>query len=212
MAAGLFQLVGPVDVVLLVKAGLQLHQNRHLLAVFRGLNQRRHNGGVAGNAVQRLLDGQHVLIFGGLLDKTHHHVEALVGVVDHPVLLPDGLKNIGVAPEIRRGVHRPDGREAQGLKALYPGELGEEGQIQGPGQLVNLVFLNAQHLNEEGLDVAAAFGQQLQAHRRAPLALLNGLLHLAHKVLGLFVNLQVGVAGDAEGAGRHNVVELKQLV
>ena len=34
------------------------------------------------NAVQCLLDGQHVFVFRGLLDKAHHHVEAFVGVVD----------------------------------------------------------------------------------------------------------------------------------
>lgn len=44
VAAGLFQLLGPVDVVLLVKPGFQLDQDGDLLAVFGGLFQRRDDG------------------------------------------------------------------------------------------------------------------------------------------------------------------------
>ena len=43
MAPRLLQLQRPMDVVLLVEPGLQLHQHGDLLAVVRGPHQRRNN-------------------------------------------------------------------------------------------------------------------------------------------------------------------------
>ena len=168
-------------------------------------------GGVAGHPVQGLLDGQDVLVLGGLLDELHHAVEALVGVVDQPVLLPDGGEQVVIAPEVRHR-HGDDGLEAQVLAALDPGELGEESQVQGAGHGVNLVFLDLEHVHQELPHVLVALLQDLQAHRAAPLPALDGLLHLAHKVLRFLVDLQVGVSGDAEGAGGLDLVELEELV
>ena len=69
-------------------------------------------GELPGHPVQSLLDGQHVLVLGGLLDEFYHAVEALVGVVDQAVLLPDGGEQVVIAPEVG-GRHRGDGLEAQ---------------------------------------------------------------------------------------------------
>ena len=79
VAAGLFQLARPVDVVLLVKARLELDEHRDLLAVFGGADQRGDDRRIAADAVQRLLDCEHVLVLGGLRDELHDAVERLVG-------------------------------------------------------------------------------------------------------------------------------------
>ena len=53
--ASLFQLLGPVDVVLLVKAGTQLHQSHHFLAVFGGFDQGLHDLGFPRHPVKVIL-------------------------------------------------------------------------------------------------------------------------------------------------------------
>ena len=55
-AARILQLLGPVDVVLLVKAGAQLDHGHDLLAVFGGGDQGVDDLGIAGHTVEGHLD------------------------------------------------------------------------------------------------------------------------------------------------------------
>ena len=59
-AARLLHALGPLDVVLLVKAGPQLHEGGDLLAVLGGGAQVLGQLGLGGQAVNGDLDGQHV--------------------------------------------------------------------------------------------------------------------------------------------------------
>jgi hypothetical protein len=68
--AGLLELAGPLDVVGLVEAGLELDSAVTCLPLLRGLDERADDGRVAAGAVERLLDGQHAGIAGGLLTKS----------------------------------------------------------------------------------------------------------------------------------------------
>ena len=52
-AAGLFQALGPLDVVLLVKAGAELHEHRDLFAVLGGVDQRFAQAALLCHAVER---------------------------------------------------------------------------------------------------------------------------------------------------------------
>ncbi len=69
-AARIFQLLRPVDVVLLVKAGAQLHQRHHFLAVFGGFHQGLHDLRFPRHAVQGHLDGDDIRVTGGLLSMS----------------------------------------------------------------------------------------------------------------------------------------------
>ena len=60
--AGAFQLACPCDVGVFVKACLDFDQCQHLLARMRRVDERVDDRGVAGRAVQRLLDGEHLRI------------------------------------------------------------------------------------------------------------------------------------------------------
>ena len=62
MAAGFLQLFSPLDVVFLVKPGLQLYQDGDLLSVFSGSDQSSNNRRISAYPVQCLLDGQHAWI------------------------------------------------------------------------------------------------------------------------------------------------------
>ena len=52
VAAGLLQLLGPLDIVLLIEAGLELYEYRDLLPVLGRLLQGRDDGGIAGYPVE----------------------------------------------------------------------------------------------------------------------------------------------------------------
>ena len=64
--AGALKLAGPGDIGLLIEAGLDLHDGDDLLAGLGGLDEGVHDRGVAGGAVEGLLDGQDLGVGGGL--------------------------------------------------------------------------------------------------------------------------------------------------
>ena len=104
MGAGFFQTAGPEDVVLFIEAGFQFYQYRDLLAVFRSPGQRRHNGRIAADAVQGLLDGQHLGVVGRIADKLHHRIEAFVGMEQQNIFFFQTVKQIVVLRQIFRAL------------------------------------------------------------------------------------------------------------
>ena len=94
MAARAREALAPVEVVFLVKARVRLEEHLHLLAVFGGLGQRRHDGAVAADAVERLADGADRRVLRGQLHQMHHRRKAVVGMVEQPVAPVDLLKRV----------------------------------------------------------------------------------------------------------------------
>ena len=70
--AGAFQLARPHDVRILIEARFDFDERKHLLAGMGGVNQRVDNRRIAGRAVQRLLDGEHLRIGGSLCEERLH--------------------------------------------------------------------------------------------------------------------------------------------
>ena len=101
MAAGLFQLLGPEDVIFLVKPGLQLHQHGNLFPVFRRRSQSRDDGGISADPVKGLLDGQHIWILCRRPDEIHHRIEAFIGMHQQDISLPDIGEDIVVIHQRR---------------------------------------------------------------------------------------------------------------
>ena len=127
--AGAFQLLGPVDVILLVKAGAQLHQCYHFLAVFGGFHQRLHDLGLPRHAVEGHLDGDDVRVLCGFFEHGDKGADGLVRVAEQHVM----LLHLGSQIIVRRRQHGARGGVEQcrvplGLHAA--GKLEEEAQIQ----------------------------------------------------------------------------------
>ena len=93
--AGALQRPRPLDVALLVEAGLQLDEADRLLALLGGAHQRRDDRRVAAGAVHGLLDRQDVRVLDGLLhEPLDAGVEVVVGVVHQDVAVADDGEHV----------------------------------------------------------------------------------------------------------------------
>ena len=99
VSAGFLQPVRQFYVGLLVEARAQFDDDRHVLAGVRRLDQGIDDRGVAAGAVQRLLDGEHGWVGGGLPQEIHHRCEALEGMVQQQVGLADRREHVGCVVE-----------------------------------------------------------------------------------------------------------------
>ena len=152
-------------------------------------------------AVERLLDRHHVRVARRLLHELHHHLEALVGVVDDEVLLPD--RGEAVAAEVLDplGKARREGREQQVRPVLgdhlarHRRGRGSRRRRRGPRRgTFELVTQEAAHALR-----ACRRSTDEPDHVAAPAALDHGL-EQPDQVLGLLLDLDVAVAQDAEEA------------
>ena len=137
VCARLLEHPGPLDVRLLVEAGLQLDECDDLLSRLGRLDERYDDAGlVAAGAVQRLLDREHRVVARGLLDERLDRVrERVVRVVQQHVAASHRPEHVAVfsAREGRRVL----GREC-GVLQLGPSQVVE---IPQPAQIERRVDL-----------------------------------------------------------------------
>src|SRR3546814_5877480 len=105
-----------LDVALLVEARPQLDQRGDRLARLGRLAQRLDDGRVLRGAIERLLDGDDRRIVGRLAQELHHHVEALVGMVDDEVLGAD--RREAVAAEVADALRKRSEEHTSELQSL----------------------------------------------------------------------------------------------
>ena len=100
-----FQGAGPLDVALLVEAGLQLNQHRNLLAAAHRFQEGLHHGRVLADTVEGLLDGEHRRVAGRRIEKLDDGIEGVEWMVKEDVLAPDSAEDIalGVLQARRQG-------------------------------------------------------------------------------------------------------------
>ena len=122
----LLQRLGPLDVVLLVEAGLELQQDGHLLVVLPRPLQRLHDGRVVAHPVEGLLDRQHVRVGGGGLDELDHRGEGVEGVVQEDVPAPDGAEDVLPLRQRRRDAGDEGGvLEVRAIQGQQRGQVGQ---------------------------------------------------------------------------------------
>ena len=212
MAARFFQHSGPYNIIFLVKAGLQLHQHRHLLAVLCRLGQRRNDRGIAADPVEGLLDGQNLRILCRLPDKVHHRGKGLVRMVQQNISFEDFVKNMAAGRQLWHRLGRIPGR-LQMPEALHAVNLHQHRQIQRPLNGINILGFYTQLLLQDLQKPLVAVGSHFQPDGLPPLTFLQLLFYLLQKV-GRLVLLygQVRIAHDSEGIRAHNVIIQKELV
>ena len=203
VAARLLELAGPTDVGLLVEAGLDLDEDQHLLAGLGGVDERVDDRRVTGGAVQRLLDGEHVRVGGGLLDEAlHAGRERVVRVVQQDVAPRDRREHVGRARGLDLGevaVRMRDERRVLQLGTVEVGDAVQAGQVERAGQVEDLARTDVELRHEQLEHVRVDRLLDLEPDRRAEPAALQLLLERLEQVLGVvLLDLEVLVAGDPE--------------
>ena len=126
-----FQLLGPVDIGLFIKAGLELQHRQHFLAAAHGLGQQVHDFGVGAGAINRLFDGQHLRVVDGLAQQLQHAIKALKGLVNDDVALAHLRHDGATGRELRGPCGLPFG-EQQGRVIHQINQLHLAHQIDRP--------------------------------------------------------------------------------
>ena len=202
--AGLLELLAPVDVVLLIEAGLDLHQGQHLLAVAGSLDECLHDGGVPARPVERLLDREDMRVRCRLLEEElHARGERVVGVVHQDVLLAHLRDDVGCGRGLDLG-KRPAGAgdEARLLEvvAVDGVERPQSREVEWPGEAEDLGLAHIEFLHEQLEDVGVDGALDLEPHGRAEAAPGELALECLQQVLRVvFLDLDVLIAGHPEG-------------
>ncbi len=198
--AGFLHATGPLDVGRLVEAGLQLDDDRDLLALAGRLDQVVDDVGVRRGPVERHLDRVDLGILRRFANEPDHRGgERFVGVMeqDRPVLADDVED---VVPVLQ---HDVGDRLMRRIMQVGNGELGQLHQITHAHHHVGAVDvvvpveaeLGGEHAAVIGIDA----GFDLQPDDRSELAVAEFRLDHRHQIVGLLlVPLGVGVAGDPE--------------
>ena len=145
VAARFFKHLGPVDIVLLVKARLEFHEDGNLLSVVCRLGQSRDNGRIAADPVQGLLNCQNLRIPGRAAHKVHDRVKALVRMMKENIALSDICKNVVLIHQRRYGLRLM----RHGFEIFKSGQtihLHEKGQIQRTVYIKNILAADGQLL------------------------------------------------------------------
>ena len=202
-AACAFQLLGPVDVVLLVKAGAQFHQRHHFLAVFGGFHQCLHDLRLPRHAVEGHLDGDDVRVLCGLFEHGDKGTDGLVRVAEQHIM----LLHLGGQIIIRRRQHGAcrgveERRVTLGLHAA--GELEEEAKVQRALLQKYPLAGQLQTAAQQPLHLRCRGGGDLQTDSRqlaaAPEQLGHDLTIVDIVIHHALFYVDIRVAGDPEQA------------
>ncbi len=208
--AGALEVARPADVGLLVEPRLQFDQRRDRLAGLGRLDELLDDRRFRRGAVQRLLDRHDIRIARGLLQELHHHVERFVRMMDDQVLLPDRREAIAAEFADALGKARIVGHELQ-VRPVERHELRQFVERQHAIDQEGLVVGHAERVLHEAAQFRGRRRLHFETDHRAAAAALEHALERAHQVLGLFLDLDLGIADDAERALPLHRIAGKQL-
>ena len=202
--ACLFEALRPGDVVLLVEAGAQLHEDCDLLAVLGGRNQGFAQARLAGHTVEGDAQRDAGVVVRRLVDEVEQGVHGLIWIEEQFVagehLLAHGFARAEHGARLRceRGEQELLARRCGELALKGEDEAEVEGHIHGKHRLLGQVQRLA-----DGFDgISAQVAVNGEQHGLQPQTLLEYLLHVLAVVLvlldSLAVRIEVGVAGDAD--------------
>ena len=145
------------------------------------------------------------------MQKVHHHVEQLVGVMDDQILLPDGGKTIAAVIADSFGIARRIGYEFK-IRAVEARELRHLVERQHPIDLEHDVVAGAERALHEALQFRRHIRFDVKPDHRSAAAAFERRLEQPHQILGFFENFQFRVADDTKRADAFHHIAGKQFV
>ena len=217
-AAGVLEALRPGDVVGLVEAGAQLHEDGDVLARLGGADEALAEVRALGHAIERDLDGDARVVGGGLAHEAQERRHGLVGIRQQDVVvlhLPaHRAREVDHGGYLRlEGAVDAGGVHVVGDVGLEPVDVAE---VDGALQVEDPARLEGELPCDEVLELLAELAANLQADGLEALAELEDLLHVLAVVLllltALAVGVDVGVARDAQHRGALGDVVAEALV
>jgi len=198
VAPGVLKHARVVDVALLVKAGAQLEQALHLLAVLGGIGQRRRDAAAAGEPVERDLDRHDVRVVRRLVQQIHKRVHALIRQREQQVV-PREIGEV-VALLQRHVFGRRHLRTRQPREVEFPRHREHERQIHRCARAKQLPLRQSEQRARRLAHLVGDLALQLRAHRLEPSPAAQQALHHGAQVRIAAVH---DVAHGDVGAARH---------
>ena len=207
VAAGLFKFLGPADVVLLVKTGLELYQYGDLLAVLRRACKRRDDRRIAADTVQCLLDRENVGINCCGCNKLHDRIKGLIRMMHEDISFADLLEDIRSCGKCRNRLRLCVAVLSEFVKTLNAVRFHQISEVQRTVDLIDKIVLQGQLGHEELFELLIDPLFHFQTDRVAALALLELLLDLLEKIFRLvFRYIKIRAAHDPVGAGAADLI------
>ena len=150
-------------------------------------------------------------VAGRLTNELHHHIEALEGVVDQDVLFPD--RREAVAPVVEDAFGEAGGERLElQVRTIWRDQLRQLVQAQQAVDQQDIVGLGAEIFADEAAQALGHGLLDLDPDHRAQSPLLQAGLELTDQILGLFLDLHVGVADQAEHPAGLHIAPGKQVI
>ena len=202
--AGALEGAGPLDVALLVEAGLHLDQADRLLALLGGAHQGRDDRRVAARAVHGLLDREDVGVLDRLLDEAlDAGVEVVVGVVHQDVAAADDGEDVELLallrPQAGPGARLPAGVAQP--RPVHSGQRPERREIERRADAEGVAAGHLERLHQVLDEALGGVLLHLEAHDVAEAAAAQLRLDRAEEVVRLVGDREVRVARDPEARG-----------
>ena len=201
---GALQLGRPFEVLFLIKARFEFHHSGDGHSVLRRFDQSVNDGRLRPCAVERLLDRNDIGIDGGLPNKVHHHFKAFVRVMDHNVLLTDCGEDIAIVFADTFGIAGGVCVELE-IGAVFRNALGQTINTDHAVGLDHGGLVHVQLIEQHGFGLRIKVLFKLKLDHLAATPPLDRAAEGAHQIFGLFLDLDIAVAQNAEQAIAFNL-------
>ena len=198
VAPGVLKHTRVVDVALLVKAGAQLEQALHLLAVLGGIGQRRRDAAAAGEPVERDLDRHDVRVVRRLVQQIHKRVYALIRQREQQVVPREIGKVVALLQRHVFGRRKLGTRQPREVE--FPRHREHERQIHRCARAKQLPLRQSEQRACRLAHLVRDLALQLRAHRLEPSPAAQQALHHGAQIRIAPVH---DVAHGDVGAARH---------
>ena len=195
--AGPLHLARPADVRRFVETRPEFHHRGDQLPGFGGGDQRFHDRRILRCAVQSLLYRHHRGVGGCAAQELHHHVKALVRVLNHEVLGANGGQDVAAVFPHPLGVAHVQGFVLQ-VASLVGNDLLDVRQAQHAVDIEDVGMRGVERLEHKTAEVLGHSGGHLHPDDVASPAAQQCGLKGPNQVLSFLVDLQIAVAADSE--------------